>query len=89
MKWWVGVLKPYKNPRIGIVFPYSGKVTEKKFKTLFGYVFGGYDSKKEAVDVSDYQGFATQVKTYKQVLENINYRKVMEWEFEKYKRYDF
>lgn len=47
MKWWVGVLKPYGNPRIGIVFPYSGKVTEEKFGLLFGYMFGGYNSKKK------------------------------------------
>ena len=72
MKWWVGTIRPYSSPhRNSIVFPYSGKVTEKKFKILFGYVFGGYNSKKEAVDVSNYQGFVTNVKTYKQVKDMI------------------
>lgn len=71
MKWYVGTQKPYSNPRVGVVFPYSGKVTEKKFGGLFGYVFGGYSSEKEAIDVSVYQGFMTYVKTYKQVKDMI------------------
>lgn len=65
MKWYVGAQKPYSNPRVGVVFPYSGKVTEKKFGRLFGYVFGGYSSRKEAIDVSNYQGFCTVASTYK------------------------
>ena len=71
MKWYVGVQKPYSNPRVGIVFPYSGKVTEKKFGTLIGYVFGGYSSKKEAWNVAMYQGFIPISKTYKQVKSTI------------------
>ena len=71
MKWWVGVIKPYKSHRTAVVFPYSGKVTEKKFKVLFGYMFGGYDSMKKAVEVSNYQGFITTIKTYKQVKDMI------------------
>lgn len=77
MKWWVGVMRPYSNPRIGIVFPYSGKATEKKFGALFGYMFSGryslngYSSKREAVDASNYQGLVTNVKTYKQVKDMI------------------
>ena len=67
MKWYVGVQKPYSMPRIGIVFPYSGKVTEKKFGELIGYVFGGYNIKQEAIEVAKYQGFIPVVKTYKQV----------------------
>lgn len=61
MKWYVGVLKPYSNPRIGIVFKHKGKVTEKKFGLIFGYVFGGYNTKTEAIRVAKYQGFIPQV----------------------------
>ena len=67
MKWYVGVQKPHSKPRVGIVFPYSGKVIERKFGALMGYVFGGYSSKEEALNVANYQGFIPVLKTYDQV----------------------
>lgn len=78
MKWWVGVIiKPGRIGDIGIVFPYSGKITEKKFGALFRYMFSGkycksgYSSKQEAVDAANYQGLIANVKTYQQVKDMI------------------
>lgn len=78
MKWWIGIItSPGRTHDRGIVFPYSGKVTEEKFGALFSYMFSGkysrsgYSSKREAVDASNYQGFVTNVKTYKQVKDMI------------------
>ena len=87
MKWYVGVIKnrygigPHPlfiikdDSIVSIVFPYGGKVTEKRFGHVFVYAYGPYKTFEEAIKVARWQGYAISVQTTWQIKQLIKTNK--------------